>query len=147
MFLSPFKVLPAQCGPQATSPVLTPTTSFTGSLQLEQNQSLCPEPASVLAAWCFCSHKNVPSCLSNFPFSLPTNWPVLQFYLQCSFGEASDAQIRVIPTSTEHPTPVLFLYNTNCSLPAWSPFLSSTLYIKLLEGDKWALLISESPCW
>lgn len=56
---------PSTMWTQAAFPVLLPPTSFSRSLQLWQNQSLFPEPASTWAARGLDSHtKTLPSCPS-----------------------------------------------------------------------------------
>lgn len=133
-----------QCGPRLPFYLLPlPSQGHYNS----SKQPPFPEPASILASCCLHSPKNVPSSLSNFPFCLPKCWPVLQvlsqMQLQRSFCWCP--WISVIPISTKHPTPALCLYNTYWSVQTWTPFSSSTLDTKLLEGDKCALLSSESP--
>lgn len=74
---------PSTMWTQAAFPVLPPPTSFSRSLQLWQNQSLFPEPASTWAPRGLDSHtKTLPSCPSKADLSF---WS----YLKCSLYEAS----------------------------------------------------------
>lgn len=75
------------------------------------------------------------------------SWPILQVLSQRQLRRSFCWCSWPVSTTPLGPTPTSAhsLYSVYCSLQTWASFLSPTLPSQLLEDDKCALLLSQSP--